>query len=188
MYDTSEFRKGLKIEIEGKPYQIVDFLHVKPGKGGAFVRTKLRNMLKGGVVDRTFRSGEKVGRPDVQEREMQYLYKEGNNYCLMDNETYDQIYLSEEQIGENGRFMVENETVNVVLFNEKPIGLELPIFVELSIADTALGMKGDTATKTTKPATLETGVVIPVPIFINVGDRIKVDTRTGSYVERVKGD
>jgi len=188
MYDTSKFRKGLKIEIEGKPYQIVDFLHVKPGKGGAFIRTKLRNMLKGGVVDRTFRSGEKVGRPDLQEREMQYLYKEGNNYCLMDNETYDQIYLSEEQIGESRQFMTENETVNVVLFNEKPIGVDLPIFVELSIADTEPGTKGDTATKTTKPATLETGVVIPVPIFINVGDRIKVDTRTGSYVERVKGD
>jgi elongation factor P len=186
MYDTSEFRKGLKIEMEGKPYEIVDFLHVKPGKGGAFVRTKLRNMLNGRVVDNTFRAGEKVGRPDLKERQMQYLYKEVDNYCLMDNETYEQIYLSEEQIGESRLFLTENETVNVMFFNEKPIGIELPIFVELSVADTGPGVKGDTASKTTKPATLETGAVMPVPIFINVGDKIKVDTRTGSYVERVK--
>jgi len=186
MYDTSEFRKGLKIEMEGKPYEIIDFLHVKPGKGGAFVRTKLRNMLNGRVVDRTFRSGEKVDTPDLQERQMQYLYKEVDNYCLMDNETYEQIYLPEDQIGESTLFMVENETVNVVFFNEKPIGIELPIFVELSVTHTEPGVKGDTASKVTKPATLETGAVMPVPIFINVGDRIKVDTRTGSYVERVK--
>lgn len=186
MYSTSNFRKGLKIEVEGKPYEIIDFLHVKPGKGGAFVRTKLRNMLNGRVIDRTFRSGEKLNRPHLQERQMQYLYKEGSNYCLMDNETYEQIYLSEEQIGESRLFMVENETVNVVFFNEKPIGIDLPIFVELSVANTEPGVKGDTATKTTKPATLETGAVMPVPIFIDVGDRIKVDTRTGSYVERAK--
>lgn len=187
MYDTSEFRKGLKIEIEGKPYEIIEFLHVKPGKGGAFVRTKLRNMINGRVVDRTFRSGERVDTPDLKERQMQYLYREGNNYCLMDNETYEQIYLSEDQIGDSTLFMVENETVNVVFFNEKPIGIDLPIFVELSVADTEPGVKGDTASKVTKPATLETGAVMPVPIFISVGDRIKVDTRTGSYVERVKG-
>ena len=186
MYDTSEFRRGLKIEIEEKPYEIVEFQHVKPGKGGAFVRTKLRNMLNGRVIDRTFRSGEKVGRPDVQERQMQYLYKEGSNYCLMDSQTYDQIYLSEEQIGEGKSFLIENETVDVMLLNEKPIGVELPIFVELTVSDTSPGVKGDTATKVTKPATLETGVVIPVPVFINVGDKIKVDTRTGSYAERVK--
>ena len=186
MYDTSEFRKGLKIEMEGKPYEIIDFLHVKPGKGGAFVRTKLRNMLNGRVLDNTFRAGEKVGRPDLQERQMQYLYKDVDNYCLMDNETYEQIYLSEEQIGESRVFLTENETVNVMFYNEKPVGIELPIFVELRVADTGPGVKGDTASKVTKPATLETGAVIPVPIFINVGDGIKVDTRTGSYVERVK--
>lgn len=186
MYDTSEFRKGLKIEMEGKPYEIIDFLHVKPGKGGAFVRTKLRNMLNGRVVDNTFRAGEKVDRPDLKERQMQYLYKEVGNYCLMDNETYEQIYLTEEQIGESKLFLTENETVNVMFFNEKPIGIELPIFVELSVTDTGPGFKGDTASKTTKPATLETGAVMPVPIFINVGDSIKVDTRTGSYVERAK--
>ena len=186
MYDTSEFRRGLKIEVEEKPYEIIEFQHVKPGKGGAFVRTKLRNMLNGRVIDRTFRSGEKVGRPDVQEKQMQYLYKEGNNYCLMDNETYDQVFLSEEQIGESQAFLIENETVGVMWLNDEPIGVELPIFVELTISDTSPGVKGDTATKVTKPATLETGAVIPVPIFINVGDKIKVDTRTGSYVERVK--
>ena len=186
MYDTSNFKKGLKIEIDEKPFEIIDFLHVKPGKGGAFVRTKLRNMLNGRVVDRTFRSGEKVGKPDLQERQMQYLYKEADNYCLMDNKTYEQIFLSQEQIGENRLFLVENETVQVLLLDEKPIGVELPIFVELSVADTSPGVKGDTASKVTKPATLETGAVMPVPIFINVGDKIKVDTRTGTYVERVK--
>jgi len=186
MYDTSEFRKGLKIEVDQKPFEIIEFLHVKPGKGGAFVRTKLRNMLNGRVVDRTFRSGEKVGKPDFQERQMQYLYKEGDNYCMMDSETYEQTYLSQEQIGENSLFLIENETLNVVLVDEKPIGVELPIFVELSVTETEPGVKGDTASKVTKPATLETGAVISVPIFINVGDRIKVDTRTGGYVERVK--
>ncbi len=186
MYDTSNFKKGLKIEIDEKPFEIIDFLHVKPGKGGAFVRTKLRNMLNGRVVDRTFRSGEKVGKPDLQERQMQYLYKEADNYCLMDNKTYEQIFLSQEQIGENRLFLIENETVQVLLLDEKPIGVELPIFVELSVADTSPGVKGDTASKVTKPATLETGAVMPVPIFINVGDKIKVDTRTGTYVERVK--
>jgi elongation factor P len=187
MYDTSAFRKGLKIELEGKPYEILDFLHVKPGKGGAFVRTKLRNMLNGRVIDNTFRAGEKVDRPDLLERQMQYLYKEVDNYCLMDNETYEQFFLSEEQIGESRWLLAENETVDVMFFNEKPIGIELPIFVELSVADTVPGVKGDTASKTTKPATLETGAVMPVPLFINVGDSIKVDTRTGKYVERVKG-
>jgi elongation factor P len=186
MYDTSNFRKGLKIEVDQKPYEIIEFLHVKPGKGGAFVRTKLRNMLNSRVVDRTFRSGEKVGKPDLQEREMQYLYKDGDNYCLMDNKTYDQIFVSEEQIGESRLFLIENETVNVLLLDEKPIGVELPIFVELSVADTSPGVKGDTASKVTKPATLETGAVMSVPIFINVGDKIKVDTRTGNYVERAK--
>ena len=186
MYDTSDFRKGLKIEVDGKPFEIVDFLHVKPGKGGAFVRTKLKSVLTGRVVDQTFRSGEKVGRPDLQEKQMQYLYKEGNNYCFMDNETYDQIFISEEQLGESRLFLAENTTVNVVFLNDEPIGVDLPIFVELTIAETEPGVKGDTASKVTKPATLETGAVIPVPIFLSAGDRVKVDTRTGTYVERAK--
>lgn len=188
MYDTSNFKKGLKIEIEGKPFEVVDFLHVKPGKGGAFVRTKLRNMLTGRVVDQTFRSGEKIGKPDLQEKQMQYLYKDGNNYCLMDNETYDQVFLTQEQIGDTRLFLSENTTVSVMFFNEQPIGVELPLFVELTITETEPGVKGDTASKVTKPATLETGAVIPVPIFLNPGDRIKVDTRNGAYVERTKQD
>ena len=185
MYDTSEFRRGLKIEIDGKPFEIVEFQHVKPGKGGAFVRTKLKNMINGRVIDQTFRSGEKVGRPDLEEKEMQYLYKDGDNYCLMDNQTYDQIFLAEDQLGDI-RFLIENLTVSMLFFNGKPVGIELPMFVELTVADTEPGVKGDTASKVTKPATLETGAVVPVPIFINVGDKIKVDTRTGTYVERAK--
>jgi elongation factor P len=186
MYDTSNFRKGLKIEIDGKPFDIVESMHVKPGKGGAFVRTKLRNMLNGRVVEQTFRSGEKVGRPDLQEREMQYLYKEGDNYCFMDNETYDQVFMTEDHLEEARQFLVENTTVQVVLYNGQPIGVELPIFVELAVTETDPGVKGDTASKVTKPATLETGAVIPVPIFLDAGDKVKVDTRTGAYVERVK--
>ena len=186
MYDTSAFKRGLKIEIDGKPFEIIEFQHVKPGKGGAFVRTKLKNMINGRVLDQTFRSGEKVGKPDLQEREMQYLYKDGDNFCLMDNETYDQIFLPEDQMGDRRRFLVENLTVSMLFFNGKPVGIELPMFVELTVTDTDPGVKGDTASKVTKPATLETEAIVPVPIFINVGDKIKVDTRKGSYVERAK--
>ena len=188
MYDTSNFRKGLRIEIEGKPFEVVEFLHVKPGKGGAFVRTKLRNMLTGRVVDQTFRSGEKLGKPDLEEKQMQYLYKDNKSYCLMDNQTYDQVFLTEEQMGDTRLFLPENTTVNVMFYNEEPIGVDLPLFVELTITETEPGIKGDTASKVTKPATLETGAVIPVPIFLNSGDRVKVDTRTSSYVERAKQD
>ena len=188
MYDTSDFKRGLKIEIDGKPFELVEFLHVKPGKGGAFVRTKLKNMLTGRVVDQTFRAGEKVGRPDLEEKQMQYLYKDDNSYCLMDNETYDQIFLSEEQIGEARLLLPENVTVSVLWYNNEPIGVDLPMFVELTITETEPGVKGDTASKVTKPATLETGAVIPVPIFLNVGDRVRVDTRSGTYVERAKQD
>lgn len=186
MYETSAFRKGLKIEIDGKPLEIIEFQHVKPGKGGAFVRTKLKNMITGRVLDQTFRSGEKVDRPDLEERNMQYLYKDGDKYCLMDNDNYDQLFLSEEQMGDSVRFLTENLNVSMLFFNGKPIGIELPMFVELTVTDTEPGVKGDTASKVTKPATLETGAVVPVPIFINPGDRIKVDTRTGGYVERAK--
>ena len=186
MFDTSNFRRGLKIEIDDKPFEILEFLHVKPGKGGAFVRTKLRNMLNGRVVDQTFRSGEKVGKPDLQEKEMQYLYQDSSNYCFMDNETYDQVFLSEDHLGEARQFLAENTIVQVLYYNDEPIGLELPMFVELEITETEPGVKGDTASKVTKPATLETGTVIPVPIFLNTGDKVKVDTRSGSYVERVK--
>ena len=186
MYSTAEFRKGLKIELEGKPYLIVDFQHVKPGKGGAFVRTKLKNMINGRVVDQTFRSGEKVGRPDMEEKEMQYLYREGDSFVFMDNSTYDQVYLSKDQVGDQSQFLQENINIKLLYFNQQPLGLELPNFVELTVTATEPGFKGDTATGGNKPATVETGAVIQVPLFISEGDRIRVDTRTGYYMERVK--
>ncbi len=186
MYTTAEFKKGLKIELEGKPFLIVDFQHVKPGKGGAFVRTKLKNMINGRVVEQTFRSGEKVGRPDMEEKEMQYLYREGDNFVFMDNTNYEQVYLSKDQIGEQTQFLQENINIKLLYFNKEPLGLELPNFVELKVTSTDPGFKGDTATGGNKPATLETGAVIQVPLFIAEGDRIRVDTRTGSYMERVK--
>lgn len=186
MYSTAEFKKGLKIEIDGTPYLIVDFQHVKPGKGGAFVRTKLKNLLNGRVVDQTFRSGEKVEKPDLMEREMQYLYREGDRYCMMDNETYEQIMLTEEQVGEARLYLIENLNVEVLFFNQAPLAVELPNFVELEVAQTEPGFKGDTAAGGTKPATLESGATVQVPLFISEGDRVRVDTRTGNYIERVK--
>jgi len=186
MVSTAEFKKGLKIEIEGKPYLIVDFQHVKPGKGGAFVRTKLKNMVNGKVTDQTFRSGEKVERPDMEEKEMQYLYREGDIFVFMDNATYDQVYLSREQVGEQAQFLQENINIKLLYFNREPLGLELPNFVELTVTATDPGFKGDTATGGSKPATLETGAVIQVPLFISEGDRIRVDTRNGAYMERAK--
>ncbi|MHB8068838.1 MAG: elongation factor P [Desulfobaccales bacterium] len=186
MYSTAEFKKGLKIEIEGAPFTIVDFQHVKPGKGGAFVRTKMKNLLTGRVLDQTFRSGERVKKPDLVEKEMQYLYREGDSYCLMDNETYEQIMLTAEQVGDAVLFLIENMNLKVLIFNQLPVAVDLPNFVELKVAQTEPGVRGDTATGGTKPATLESGAVIQVPLFINEGDRLKVDTRNGSYIERVK--
>jgi elongation factor P len=183
---TAEFRKGLKIELEGEPYVIADFLHVKPGKGGAFVRTKLKSLVTGNVIDRTFRSGEKVQTPALDERNMQYLYREGNVYHFMDNDTYEQLTLAADQLGEDSNFLPENVQVRIVFHNGKPIGVELPFFVELTIAKTEPGVRGDSARGGTKPATVETGAVIQVPLFLNEGDRIRVDTRTKEYIERVK--
>jgi len=186
MYSTAEFRKGLKIELDGAPYMIVEFQHVKPGKGGAFVRTKLKNLLTGRVLDQTFRSGERVKKPDLMEKEMQYLYKDGDSYCLMDNETYEQIMLSGEQMGDAVLYLTENMNLQVLFFNQQPVAVEVPNFVELTVAQTDPGLRGDTASGGTKPATLESGAVIQVPLFINEGDRLKVDTRTGTYIERLK--
>jgi elongation factor P len=183
---TAEFRKGLKIELEGEPYVITDFLHVKPGKGGAFVRTKLKSLVTGNVIDRTFRSGEKVQSPALDERNMQYLYREGNVYHFMDNDTFEQLTLTADQLGEDSNFLPENVQVRIVFHNGKPIGVELPFFVELTIVKTEPGVRGDTARGGTKPATVETGAVIQVPLFLNEGDRIKVDTRTREYIERAK--
>lgn len=186
MYSTADFRKGLKIELDGTPYVIADFQHVKPGKGGAFVRTKLKNLVTGRVLDRTFRSGERVKRPDLMEREMQYLYREGDRFCMMDNESYEQLWLTVEQVGEARLYLTENLNVQVLFFYQQPLAVELPTFVVLEVAQTEPGVRGDTATGGTKPATLETGAVIQVPLFIHAGDRVRVDTRTGSYIERVK--
>jgi len=186
MYSTGDFKKGLKIEIDGTPFVIVDFLHVKPGKGGAFVRTKLKNLMTGKVLDQTFRSGEKVKRPDLVEREMQYLYRDGDDFYLMDNQNYEQIALTAEQLGDAVLFLTENMNVNVLFFNQQPVAVDLPTFVELEVAQTEPGVKGDTASGGSKPATLESGAVIQVPLFINEGERVKVDTRTGTYMERAK--
>lgn len=186
MYSTADFRKGLKIEWEGTPYIIVEFQHVKPGKGGAFVRTKIKNLITGRVIDQTFRSGEKVERPDLQEKDMQYLYAEGDRYCFMDNETYEQIYLTADQLGDSKDFLQDNLNLKVLYYKGQPIAVELPTFVELTVTHTEPGFKGDTASGGSKPATLETGAVIQVPLFIDIGDRLKVDTRTGTYVERLK--
>ncbi|MCJ7664540.1 MAG: elongation factor P [Desulfobacterales bacterium] len=183
---TADFRKGLKIELEGEPYVITDFLHVKPGKGGAFVRTKLKSLITGNVIDRTFRSGEKVQTPELDERNMQYLYQEGKAYHFMDNDTYEQLTLTGDQLGEDSNFLQENLKVKIIFHNGQPIGVELPFFVELTIVKAEPGVRGDSARGGTKPATVETGAVIQVPLFLNEGDVIKVDTRTGEYIERAK--
>jgi elongation factor P len=183
---TAEFRKGLKIELEGEPYIIVDFQHVKPGKGGAFVRTRLKSLVTGNVIDRTFRSGEKVQTPALEEKMMQYLYQEEDKYHFMDTDSYEQIALTADHLGEESNFLQENVEVKIVFHNGEPIGVELPTFVELKIVRTDPGVKGDTAAGGTKPATVETGAVVQVPLFLNEGDVIKVNTRTGEYIERVR--
>ncbi|MCL4546123.1 MAG: elongation factor P [Deltaproteobacteria bacterium] len=185
MYSTTDFKKGLRIEFEKEPFEIIDFQHVKPGKGGAFVRTKLKNLINGRVIDRTLRAGEKVETPNIEEKNMQYLYAEGDEYVFMDNETYDKIKFSKETVGDNEGFLLENITVNVLYYNNKPINIDVPNFLDLKIASTEPGIKGDTVSGATKPAVLETKLVINVPLFINEGDVIKVDTRNKSYIERV---
>jgi len=187
MYSTSDFRKGLKVEFKGEPYIIVDFLHVKPGKGGAFVRTKMKNLVSGRVLEETFRSGEKLERPDLEEKNVQYLYfdpKDG--YVFMDEESYEQLHLSEEQVGDNRYYLLENSHLMINMYQGRPIGLDFPTTVNLEVIQSDPGVKGDTATGATKPATLSTGLVVQVPLFINEGDILKVDTRTGEYLERAK--
>lgn len=184
-YSTAQFRKGLKIEIDGEPFVIVEFQHVKPGKGGAFVRTKFKSLITGNVQDKTFRSGEKVDVPDLEERKMSYLYKDESGYCFMDTETYEQMTLNEDHIGDALGYLKENVETKVLLHNGKPIGVEVPMFMELEIIETDPGVKGNTVSGGSKPAKLETGVVIQVPLFVNTGEIVKVDTRTGEYIERV---
>ena len=187
MYQTTDFRKGLKIEIAGKPYLIVDFQHVNPGKGSAFVKTKLKNMETGQVLERTFKAGvETVDRPDLEEKEMEYLYLDPSGYHFMDQQNYETLTLSEENVGDNKYYLQEGIKIFVVYFNGKPISLELPNFVNLKVTETDPGMKGDTAAGGKKKAILSTGLQVNVPLFIKTGELLKIDTRNGEFVERVK--
>jgi elongation factor P len=180
---TNDFRKGMKIELDGAPYVIVDFQHVKPGKGGAFVRTKLKHMRLGTVIDNRFRAGEKVPMVNFEEKQMQFLYRD-DRFHFMDLETYDQISLSEDEVGKAKEFLKENTPVELLYVDGSPITVGLPNFVELAVVKTDPGVRGDTATGGSKPATLETGAVVSVPLFINEGDSVKIDTRTGEYLGR----
>lgn len=183
---TTEFRTGLKIEIDGEPYVIVDFQHVKPGKGGAFVRTKIKSLKSGNVIDRTYRAGEKVGVPELEEKTMQYLYAADRDRVFMDTSTYEQVSMNEQQLGDSIDYLKENMEIKVLYHKGQPINIEIPMFVELAIAKTDPGVRGDTASGGSKPATLETGAVVKVPFYLNEGDVVKVDTRTGTFIERVK--
>lgn len=184
MVSVNDLRTGLTIELEGEVYSVVEFLHVKPGKGSAFVRTKLKNVKTGQVFERTFRAGEKVNRAIVETKEMQYLYSTGDEYVFMDTQTYDQLTLTSEQLGSAPGYLKENMSILIQFYQGEPIGVELPTFVELRVTHTEPGFKGDTATGGSKPATTETGLVVQVPLFINTGDVIRVDTRTGEYLSR----
>jgi elongation factor P len=184
MYATNQFRKGLKVEIEGVPFEIVDFQHVSPGKGRAFTRTKLKNMLNQNVIERTITSGDKLDRANTEQKEMQYLYKDAEGFHFMNNANYEQVVLTDEQLGQGKDFLQENLVIQVMYFNERPIGVELPTFVVLKIAETEPSFRGDTVTGGSKPAKLETGAVVQVPFHLKEGDLIKVDTRDYSYSEK----
>ena len=186
MFDSSNLRKGLKLEIDGEPYIVVQFEFVKPGKGQALYKCRLKNMITGSQFDRTYRSGEKFNEANLEETEMEYLYFDGEHYCFMNTSTYEQELLSESQVAEAKNFLKENTVCNVLMFDRKPIGITLPFFIELKITKADPWAKGDTASGDSKPATLETGTVIQVPPFVEEGEVVRIDTRTGNYVERVK--
>lgn len=185
MYSTQDFRKNLKIEIDGEPYVILDCQHVKPGKGVAFVKTKYKSLITGRVLQENFRSGDKVGVPNLEARKMEYLYADGEHYVFMDTSNYEQVHLTAQAIEEIINLLKENTQVEVLFFNAKPISIELPNFMDLVITQTDPGVRGDTAQGGTKPATLETGAVINVPLYVKEGELVRVDTRTGDYVSRV---
>jgi len=184
MISTNDFRVGLTIELDGEVWQVMEFQHVKPGKGAAFVRSKLRNLRNGNIQERTFRAGEKVPRAHVETRQMQYLYESGGEYTFMDNETYEQVSLPRERLEQEVKFLKENMNVNLVIYKGETIGIQLPNTVELEVVETEPGIKGDTATGGSKPAKLETGLVVQVPLFVQEGDRLIIDTRSGEYVSR----
>lgn len=186
MYESSDLRKGLKIEIDGDPYEVVDFQFVKPGKGQALYKCRLKNMISGSQFDKTYRSGEKFNPADLEEQQMEYLYTDGGEYHFMNTSTYEQEAVSAEQLGDNVKLLKENIVCNVLLFKGKPIGVSLPNFIELRVVKADPWVKGDTASGSSKPAQLETGLVVQVPPFIEEGEKIKIDTRTVQYVERVK--
>jgi elongation factor P len=186
LIDTSDFRNGLSIELDGQIFQIVEFQHVKPGKGGAFVRTRLKNIQTGAVLEKTFRAGERMEQAILERKPMSFLYRQGDEYIFMDMESYDQIPLSAAMLGNKVKYLKENTEAEVLTHNDRIMGVEIPFFMELEVTETDPGLRGDTASGGSKPATLETGAVIQVPLFINVGDRVKVDTRTDTYLERAR--
>ena len=186
MITTSEFRNGSRLELDGIPYYIVEFQHVKPGKGGAFVRTKLKNLKTGQVLDRTFRSGEKFDEPNLDECDMQFLYSSGDDFSFMDTSNYEQFTYPKNQLGENTDLLKEDTVVKILLYHGEPISVELPTFMDLKVVETDPGIRGDTASGGTKPAIVETGATIKVPLYMESGEVIRIDTRTRTYVERVR--
>ena len=181
---AGDLRPGMKIELDGVPFVVTDYQWVKPGKGGAFNRTKLKNMRTGSIVERTFRTEEKLPAAELEEKRVQFLYQTGDEFHFMDTESYEQFFLSEEQLKDTRKYLKEEMVVTIVSHRGSPLAVEVPTFVELAVTETDPGVRGDTASGGSKPATLETGAVIQVPLFINVGDRLRVDTRTGTYIER----
>jgi elongation factor P len=186
MYETSDIRKNLKVEIDGQPYMVIDFQFVKPGKGNAFTRTRLKNMISGSVLDRTFKTGEKLEPAHLEEHNMQYLYHEAGVYHFMNNASYEQCGIVDDKVGDAANFLIENISVDILFFNHEPIGVSLPNFVDIQIVEAEPGVKGDTATGATKTVKLSTGHSIQVPLFVNQGDFITIDTRTGEYYSRAK--
>ncbi len=185
MISAGDFRNGITIEIDGNIFQIIEFQHVKPGKGAAFVRTKLKNIKSGGVIEKTFRPTEKCPQARIDRKDMQYLYSDGDLFHFMDQETFEQIALNEDNVGDALKFVKENDICKVCSHNGSVFAIEPPLFVELEITETEPGFKGDTATGATKPAVVETGATVYVPLFVELGDKIKIDTRTGEYLSRV---
>ncbi|MCC5850743.1 MAG: elongation factor P [Verrucomicrobia bacterium] len=185
MYTTSDLRKGLKIEIDGDPYVITDFQFVKPGKGQALYRCKLKNIITGNTMDRTYRSADKVGKPDLLQRDMVYSYPEGEHFVFMDESSYEQITVDKDVVGDMSYFLTEDMQVKVLFFNDIPIDIEMPNFVEKEIIETEPGARGDTATNVSKPAKVDNGYEIHVPLFIKIGDWVRIDTRTGEYADRI---
>jgi elongation factor P len=185
MYDLSDFRKGLQIMVEGEPYAVVDFQHVKPGKGNQFTRTKMRNLLTGSNLERTFKSGEKFGIPDIVYKDMNYLYKDESGFNFMDQTSYEQVSLDKDLVADAANYLTENLPVKMCFYNERAVGIDLPKSVSLKVTQTDPGFKGNTVTGTYKPATLETGYIVQVPLHINEGDTLKINTDDGAYVERV---